>query len=146
MWNFFKIVAIKNFASVSFLTSFRMGILGAAREWGGNKKAALPKFCHTYPTMMRLRIVIPYLKKIQKIYDSYDTPLEFCWHQHFFTTNLQIPTFVEINGEKLVREPFLLPPIMYSVNRIAALRSTTLLKKKLWHRCFPVSFVKGRFF
>ena len=24
-----------------------MGIFGASREWGGNKKAALPKFCHT---------------------------------------------------------------------------------------------------
>ena len=27
---------------------------------------------------------IPYLKKIKNIYESCDTPLEFCWHQHFF--------------------------------------------------------------
>ena len=27
--------------------------------------------------------VIPYLKKIQKLYESRDTPLELCWHQHF---------------------------------------------------------------
>ena len=31
-------------------------------------EAPLPKICHTYPTMMELGTVIPYLKKIQKIY------------------------------------------------------------------------------
>ena len=29
-------------------------------------------------------VVIPYLKKIQKMYESRDTPIESCWHQHFF--------------------------------------------------------------
>ena len=33
----------------------------------------LPKICLTYPTMMKLGTVIPYLKKIQKIYESHDT-------------------------------------------------------------------------
>ena len=33
------------------------------------------RVCHTYPTMMKLGTVIPYLKKIQKIYESRDTPL-----------------------------------------------------------------------
>ena len=27
-------------------------------------------------------------------------------------------------------------------NKVAGLRPATLLKKRLWHRCFPVSFVK----
>ena len=27
--------------------------------------------------------VIPYLKKIQKLYETRDTPLEFWWHHHF---------------------------------------------------------------
>ena len=53
-----------------------------AHRWGVAKKAPLPKICHTYPTMMKLGTVIPYLKKIQKIYESCDTPLDFCWHQH----------------------------------------------------------------
>ena len=44
---------------------------------------ALPKICHTYPAMMKLGTVIPYLKKIKKIYESRETPLEFCWHQYF---------------------------------------------------------------
>ena len=47
--------------------------------WGcsrieGSKKASIPKICHRYPTMMKLGIVKPYLKKIQKIYESRYTP------------------------------------------------------------------------
>ena len=38
----------------------------------------LPKICHTYPAIMKLVTVIPYLKKIQKIYESCDTPPDFC--------------------------------------------------------------------
>ena len=34
---------------------------------GGEQKGPLPKICLTYPTMMKLGTVIPYLKKIQKI-------------------------------------------------------------------------------
>ena len=62
------------------LTLLRIGFFGAGHGWGGGggKKAPLPKICHTYPTMMKLGTVIPYLKKIQKIYESRDTPLEFC--------------------------------------------------------------------
>ena len=33
--------------------------------------------------MMKLGTLIPYLKKIQKIYKSRDTTFEFCWHQQF---------------------------------------------------------------
>ena len=54
---------------------------------GGAKKAPLPKIRLTYPTMMTLGTVIPYPKKIQTICKSRDTPLEFWWHQHFFTEN-----------------------------------------------------------
>ena len=45
---------------------------------GRAKKAPLSKICHKYPTIMKLDTVIPYLKKTQKIYESRDTPLEFC--------------------------------------------------------------------
>ena len=56
-----------------------MGVFGAAHGWGGGggKKAPLPKICHTYPTMMKLGTVIPYLKKIKNIYQSRDTLPEF---------------------------------------------------------------------
>ena len=42
---------------------------------GMGKKVPLPKICHVYPTIMKLGTVIPYLKKIQKIYESRNT---FC--------------------------------------------------------------------
>ena len=66
-----------------------MGFIGAAHGRGGGvgKKAPLPKICRTYPTMIKLGTVIPYLKKFQKLYESPDTPFEFCGYQHFFTGN-----------------------------------------------------------
>ena len=60
------------------LTLFRMGFFGAAHGWGGGKKGPLPKICHTFPAVMKLGTVIPYPKKIQKIYELRDTPLAFC--------------------------------------------------------------------
>ena len=81
---------------ISPLTLFRMVIFGAAQRWGcgGGKKSPLLKICHTYPAMMKLSTVIPYLKKIPKLYKSRDTPPEFCWHQHFFP---EISKFCYIN-------------------------------------------------
>ena len=79
------------------LTLFRIGFFGAAHGWAGcAKRPPLPKICHTCPTTMKLSTAIPYPKKIQKIYESRDTPLEFCWHQHFFTGNQQILRYQEI--------------------------------------------------
>ena len=56
-----------------------MGFLLAAHGSGGEQKSPphLPKICHIYPIMMKLGTVIPYPKKIQKIYESRDTPREF---------------------------------------------------------------------
>ena len=34
------------------------------------------QFCLIYPTTMKLGTVIPYLKKIEKIYESHDTTLD----------------------------------------------------------------------
>ena len=56
-----------------------MGFFAATHGWGaGQKGPPLPKFCNTYPTMMKRGTVIPYPKNIQKIYESRDTSLEFC--------------------------------------------------------------------
>ena len=61
------------------LTLFRMDFFGATYGWErGQKGPPLPKLCHTYPTIMKLGTVIPYLKKTPKNYQSRDTPLEFC--------------------------------------------------------------------
>ena len=51
-----------------------MSLFGAAHGWG-EQKGPLPKIYHTYPKMMKLGTVIPYLKRTQKIRDSHDTPL-----------------------------------------------------------------------
>ena len=67
---------------------------GGGRGWG--TKGLPPKIFHTYPTVMKLGIVIPYLKKTKTMYESRDTPLEFCWHQCFFTGNQQILLYQEI--------------------------------------------------
>ena len=66
-------------------------------DGGGGKRSLLPKIYLTYPTMMKLGTVIPYLKEIQKIYESLcDTPPKFCWLQHFFTENQKILLYQEI--------------------------------------------------
>ena len=41
----------------------------------GSKKVPLPKICHTYTAMVKLGAVIPYLKKIQRMHKTRDTPL-----------------------------------------------------------------------
>ena len=51
--------------SIITSTLFRMGLFGAAQRWEV-KRLPFPKICHTYPTMMKLGTVIPYLKEIQK--------------------------------------------------------------------------------
>ena len=55
-----------------------MGFFGAAHGWGGPFWLPLPKIRHTYPAVMKLGKVIRYLRKIQKMYKSSDTFLEFC--------------------------------------------------------------------
>ena len=51
------------------LTIFRMVFLGTVHGGKkGSKRPSLPKICHTYPTMMKLCTVMPYLKKVQKLY------------------------------------------------------------------------------
>ena len=70
-----------------------MGLVGAAH---GGKKNALPKICHTYSTKMKLGRNLPYLKKAHKIYESRNTHLETCGHEHFFIRNQQIFLYQKI--------------------------------------------------
>ena len=58
------------------LTIFRMGLFGAAHGLRC-KNAHLHKICHTYPTMMELSTVTPYLTKIQNIHKHVTNPLIF---------------------------------------------------------------------
>ena len=81
---------------LGILTLFRMSLFWAAHWWGKGKKAPLPKICRKYSTITKLGTVIPYPKKVQKIYESRDTQLEFCCYQHLFTENQQILLYQEI--------------------------------------------------
>ena len=68
------ILAIK----YQFLNPIQDGRFRGCSRMGGAFLTPLPKIHQTYPTMMKLVTVIPYLRKIQKMYKSRDTPLEFC--------------------------------------------------------------------
>ena len=91
------------------LTLFRMDLFGGCYAWEG-QKGPVAKICHIYPAMMKLGTVIPYLKKIQKIYESRDIPVagisiftleisKFCYSKkyryrlHFNTSFLILLTF-----------------------------------------------------
>ena len=50
---------------------------GYSRIGGCQKRPPLSKLYHTYPSMMKLSEVVPYLKKIHNIYKSCDKPHEF---------------------------------------------------------------------
>ena len=75
-----------------------LGLLTDLGGRGGAGAKSLPPslsiICHTHPTLMKLSTVIPYLKKIQKIHKSHDTPLDS--YQHFFTENQQFLVYQEI--------------------------------------------------
>ena len=45
-----------------------------------------------------------------------------------------LKNFAKLTGKQLCHSLFL--------NKVAGLRSATLLKKRLWHRCFPLNFAK----
>ena len=51
-----------------------MGFFGAAHAWK-ELKSSLRKIYHTYPIMMKLGTVLPYVKKIQLTYKSFAHPL-----------------------------------------------------------------------
>ena len=51
-----------------------------------------------------------------------------------FLTKGDLRDFAKLTGKHLCQSLFF--------NKVAALRPATLFKKRLWHRCFPVKFVK----
>ena len=79
-------VYLKNL--IMTLSLFRMDRFVAAD--GRPKESLLYKICRTYLTIKKLGTVISYIHKMQKRYKLRDTPLEFCWSQHFFTGNQQL--------------------------------------------------------
>ena len=62
----YKVLFEKRY-TISNLLTMGFIFLGCSLIDGGSQKDPLPKICFTYPTMMTLGTVLPYLKKIQKI-------------------------------------------------------------------------------
>ena len=54
--------------------------------------------------------------------------------QRLFCTKGVLRNFTKFTGKHQCQSLFL--------NKVAGLMSATLLKKRLWHRCFPVNFAK----
>ena len=78
------------------INPIQMVFFGAAHGWGAKKVPPPSLKSVTHIIQWWNLAVIPYLKKIQKLYESRDTPLEFCWHQHFLIRNQQILLCQEI--------------------------------------------------
>ena len=55
-------------------------------------------------------------------------------HQRCSMKKGDLKNFAKFTGKQLCQRFFF--------NKVAGLRSATLLKKRLWHRCFPVNFAK----
>ena len=55
-------------------------------------------------------------------------------HPEVFCKNGALQNFTKFTGKRLCQSPFF--------NKVAGLRPATLLKKRLWDRCFPVNFTK----
>ena len=81
-----------------FILPYWIDLFGTPHGWGGGGAKKLPslKSVTTYPTVMKLSTVKPYLKKIQIICQSRYATLEFCWQQYFFTGNQQLLLYQEI--------------------------------------------------
>ena len=83
------------------LTLFRIGFFGAAHGWGdgGQKRPPLPKIYHTYPTIMKLGTVIPYVKKIQKYKNHVRHPQSSADNSIFYLKSANI--VLSINTEQI---------------------------------------------
>ena len=73
----FRFYSIFTFSVLTwtFLPYSGWAFSGLLKDGGSQKGTPLPKICLTYPTVMKLGTVIPYLKKIQRVYEP--RPLNF---------------------------------------------------------------------
>ena len=63
-----------------------------------------------------------------------NAPLIRTSHRMCFVRKGVIRNFSKFTGKHMCQSLF--------INKVACLRPATLLKKRLWHRCFPVNFEK----
>ena len=71
-----------------------MGFWRGCSQMAG-AKSPLPKICHTYPTMMKLGTVIPYLRRIKKKMNHMTQPLSSS-EINIFSPKIKILFYQEI--------------------------------------------------
>ena len=101
------------------LTLFRMVFFGAAHGWGRAKKTSLlPKIFHTYPAIIKLGTVIPYLKKIQKTnwQKRYQQSATFVVIRNFLISDLKNDVF-KISFQSLNAAKTILK-LVYSLGKV----------------------------
>ena len=74
-----------------------------------------------------------FLPLIFSFYEDHNKELTEAATEVFYVKGV-LRNFTKFTGKHLCQSLFF--------NKVAGLRPATLLKKRLWHRCFPVNFVK----
>ena len=87
-WKRFYVLSTSN-----LFNPIQMDLFRPTYWWGGPKR---PPFLKSVTHILQSWNLAPYLKKTQKIYESRDIPLKFCWHQHFFIGSQQILLYQKI--------------------------------------------------
>ena len=80
-----------------------------------------------YRMCLSMMMVVQYATPKQHLKFRISRPEVFC-------EKGVLRNFAKFTGKHLCQSLFF--------NKVAGLRPATLLKKRLWHRCFPVNFVK----
>ena len=90
-----------------------------------------PYFCHVY---------LPNLEKCSGVHRKNSSTCLVFWAENrssrpdVFCKKVILRSFAKFTGKQLCQSLFF--------NKVADLRPSTSWKKRLWHSCFPVSFVK----
>ena len=128
-----------------FCNNWKDGIYFSQKIWYFPPPLAKKQTC-SCPEKIHLRVTSPAsLKKIIFILENIAFLLKhhFDWHprkgprsshQRCSTRNSVLRNFAKITGKNMCQILFF--------NKATGLRLATLLKKRLWRRCFPVNFAK----
>ena len=128
-----------------FCNNWKDGIYFSQKIWYFPPPLAKKQTCPC-PEKIHLRVTSPAsLKKIIFILENIAFLLKhhFDWHprkgprsshQRCSTRNSVLRNFAKITGKNMCQILFF--------NKATGLRPATLLKKRLWRRCFPVNFAK----
>ena len=74
------------------------------------------------------------MKQILEVSGANDPLKSRSSHQRCFVRKGILRNFEKLTGKHMCQSLFF--------NKVAGLRAATLLKKRLWHRCFSVNFAK----